>query len=157
MRPTPRTVPTASALSWDLLLQHCPSNCHTHVVQSFAGTGQGSFVAPDHEAPVYLELRLTATDSGGLTNTVTRRLDPRMVTLTFQTVPGGLTLTVNGTSAKSAITRSVIVGSSNTISAVSPQGKGKQQYTFQSWSDGGAQTHNIVAPANPVTYTARFK
>ena len=41
--------------------------------------------------------------------------------------------------------------------AVSPQGKGKQQYTFQSWSDGGAQTHNIVAPANPVTYTARFK
>jgi PKD repeat protein len=147
----------ASALSWDLLLQHCPSNCHTHVVQSFAGVAGGSFVAPDHEAPVYLELRLTATDSGGLTHTVTRRLDPRMVTLSFQTVPGGLTLTVNGTSAKATITRSVIVGSSNTISAVSPQGKGKQQYTFQSWSDGGAQTHSIVAPANPATYTARFK
>jgi PKD repeat protein len=147
----------ASALSWELLLQHCPSNCHTHQIQSYAGVASGSFVAPDHEAPAYLELRLTATDSGGLTNTVTRRLDPRMVTLTFQTVPGGLSLTVNGASAKSAFTRSVIVGSSNTVSAVSPQGKGKQQYSFASWSDGGDQTHSIVAPANPVTYTARFK
>jgi glucose/arabinose dehydrogenase len=147
----------ASALSWDLLLQHCPSNCHTHVVQSYVGVAGGSFVAPDHEAPAYLELRLTATDSGGLTSTVTRRLDPRMVALTFQSVPGGLTLTVNGTSAKSVFTRSVIVGSANTISAVSPQGKGKQQYAFQSWSDGGAQTHSIVAPASSATYTARFK
>ena len=27
---------------------------------------------------------------------------------------------------------------------------------FTSWSDGGAQTHNIVAPATPTTYTATF-
>jgi PKD repeat protein len=147
----------ASALSWDLVLQHCPSNCHTHQLQSYVGVSGGSFVAPDHEAPAYLELRLTATDSGGLTSTVTRRLDPRLVALTFQTVPGGLTLTLNGTSAKSAFTRNVIVGSSNTVSAVSPQAKGKQQYTFVSWSDGGAQTHTIIAPASPTTYTARYK
>ena len=48
-------------------MQHCPSNCHSHPVQSFAGVAGGSFVAPDHEYPSYLELRLTATDSGGLT------------------------------------------------------------------------------------------
>ena len=65
-----------SALTWDLVLQHCPSNCHTHQLQSYVGVAGGSFVAPDHEAPAYLELRLTATDSGGLTSTVTRRLDP---------------------------------------------------------------------------------
>jgi glucose/arabinose dehydrogenase len=147
----------ASALSWDLVLQHCPSNCHTHQLQTYVGVSGGSFVAPDHEAPAYLELRLTATDSGGLTSTVTRRLDPRMVALTFQTVPGGLSLTVGGTSSKSAFTRNVIVGSSNTVSAISPQAKGKQQYTFASWSDGGAQTHTIVAPAAPTTYTARYK
>ena len=147
----------ASALSWDLVLQHCPSNCHTHQLQSYVGVAGGSFFAPDHEAPAYLELRLTATDSGGLTSTVTRRLDPRMVTLTFQTVPGGLSLIVGGTSSKSAFTRSVIVGSTNTVSAVSPQAKGKQQYVFVSWSDGGAQTHTIVAPAGPTTYTARYK
>ena len=146
-----------SALTWDLVLQHCPSNCHSHPVQSYVGVAGGSFVAPDHEAPAYLELRLTATDSGGLTSTVTRRLDPRMVALTFQTVPGGLSVTVGGTETKSAFTRNVIVGSSNTVSAVSPQNKGNKQYNFASWSDGGAQSHTIVAPAAPTTYTARFK
>ena len=154
--PQQGTLP-ASALSWDLVLEHCPSNCHSHVMQSFTGVAGGSFTAPDHEAPAYLELRLTATDSGGLTSTSTRRLDPRMVTLTFQTVPGGLSLAVGGTGAKATFTRSVIVGSSNTVSAISPQTKGKQRYAFVSWSDHGAQTHTIIAPAVATTYTARFK
>ena len=39
----------------------------------------------------------------------------------------------------------------------SPQTKGSKTYTFVSWSDGGAQTHNIVAPATATTYTARFR
>jgi hypothetical protein len=51
----------------------------------------------------------------------------------------------------------VIIGSINSISAPSPQTKGKQTYSFQSWSDGGAQTHNITAPATATTYTARFR
>jgi hypothetical protein len=51
----------------------------------------------------------------------------------------------------------VIVGSTNTISAVSPQTKGKKTYNFVSWSDGGAQTHDIVAPATATTYNARFR
>ena len=49
------------------------------------------------------------------------------------------------------------MGSTNTVSADSPQGKGKQTYRFVSWSDGGAQTHVITAPATATTYTARFK
>jgi len=36
----------ASGLSWTLILHHCPSNCHTHTVQSFAGVASGSFAAP---------------------------------------------------------------------------------------------------------------
>jgi hypothetical protein len=104
-----------------------------------------------------LELRLTATDSGGLTHTATVRLDPRTVVLTFHTTPGGLQLAVNGASATATFSRTVIVGSSNTISAPSPQTKGRKSYTFQSWSDGGAQTHNITAPATATTYTARFR
>jgi PKD repeat protein/glucose/arabinose dehydrogenase len=147
----------ASALKWELILNHCPSNCHTHPLQSFAGVAAGSFTAPDHEYPAYLELRLTATDSGGLTSTTSVRLDPRTVTLNFQTTPGGLSLAINGASATSAFTRTVIIGSSNTVSAPSPQTKGNKPYNFVSWSDGGAQTHNIVAPAVTATYTARFR
>jgi PKD repeat protein len=148
----------ASALTWELVLQHCPSNCHSHTIQSFAGVASGSFVAPDHEYPSYLELRLTATDSGGLTSSTTRRLDPQTVVLTFQTNPGGLSLVVNGSSAtKAAFTRTVIVGSTNTVSAPTPQTKGQKAYAFTSWSDGGAQTHTITAPAAATTYTARFR
>ena len=80
----------ASALTWELVMQHCPSNCHPHPMQSFAGVASGTFAAPDHEYPSYLELKLTVTDSGGLTNSKTLRLDPKTVQLTFQTTPGGL-------------------------------------------------------------------
>jgi hypothetical protein len=60
--------PPASALSWSLILHDCPSSWHSHPLQSFDGVAGGSFSAPDHEYPSYLELRLTATDSGGLTD-----------------------------------------------------------------------------------------
>jgi PKD repeat protein/glucose/arabinose dehydrogenase len=146
-----------SALSWQLVLHHCPSNCHTHPIQSFSGVAGGSFTTPDHEYPSYLELRLTATDSGGLTDTESIRLDPRTVVLSFPTTPGGLQLAVNGATATATFTRTVIIGSSNTVSAISPQTKGKKTYIFSSWSDGGAQTHVITAPAAATTYTARFR
>jgi hypothetical protein len=51
----------------------------------------------------------------------------------------------------------VIVGSTNSVTAVSPQTKSGKSYAFGSWSDGGAQTHSITAPATATTYTARFK
>src|SRR4029453_11527617 len=131
----------ASALSWQLILQHCPSNCHSHTLQTFPGVASGSFVAPDHEYPSYLELSLTATDSGGLSNTKTLRLDPRTVTLTFQATPSnkGIKLAGNATVATEPFTRTVIVGSSNSVSAVSPHTTARKTYTFVSWSDGGAQ------------------
>ena len=52
-------------------------------------------------------------------------------------------------------TRTVIRGSTNTISAPSPQTVGGAQYVFASWSDGGAQSHNITANTS-TTFTASF-
>ena len=147
----------ASSLSWSLILHHCPSNCHTHPLQTFEGTAGGSFVAPDHEYPAHLELQLTARDSGGLTDTESIRLDPRTVALTLSTSPGGLNLALNGTTAATPFTRTVIQGSTNTISAPSPQTKSKKSWSFRSWSDGGAQTHVVVAPTGSATYTASYR
>ena len=93
----------ASALSWSLILHHCPSNCHTHPLQTFAGVAGGSFTAPDHEYPSYLELRLTATDSGGLTDTPSLQLDPRTVALTLNTSPSGFALALNGSPGRGAL------------------------------------------------------
>src|SRR4029453_6220880 len=83
----------------DLLPHPWPSSCHTHPVQTFTGVKSGSFAAPDHEYPSHLELRLTVTDSGGLTDTKTLQLDPRTVDLSFDSVPSGLQLTVGSTSS----------------------------------------------------------
>ena len=49
----------------------------------------------------------------------------------------------------------MILGSSNSLSAPSPQTVAGTTYTFSSWSDGGAQSHNVVANAD-ATYTATF-
>ena len=119
--------------------------CHEHPLQTYSGTASGSFVAPDHEYPSYLELRLTATDSGGLKNTTSVRLDPRTVDLTFGSQPAGLTLAVGSTSQPTPFTRTAILGSTLSISATSPQASGGTSYEFVDWSDSGAQTHNIVA------------
>jgi glucose/arabinose dehydrogenase len=56
----------ASALAWRTLLHHCitPTDCHTHPQQTWQDVASGSFVAPDHSYPSFLELELTATDSG---------------------------------------------------------------------------------------------
>jgi glucose/arabinose dehydrogenase len=148
----------ASSLTWSLIMHHCSSenSCHEHAVQDFAEVSSGSFVAPDHEYPSHLELRLTARDSGGLTDTKSVRLDPKTVVLSFSSEPGGLQLTVGSASGTTTFSRTVIVGSKNTVSAPSPQTSGGINYQFSSWSDGGAQSHDIVAPDAATTYTATY-
>jgi hypothetical protein len=44
----------------------------------------------------YLEVRLTATDSGGLSKTVTRDVQPNRVNASFASNPSGLSLLING-------------------------------------------------------------
>jgi plastocyanin len=144
-------------LSWTLTLQHCPSTCHAHPLQDFVGMAGGSFVAPDHEYPSWLELTLTATDSAGLQDVETLRLDPRTVQLTFLTSPSGLQLAVGGLTTNTPSVVTVAVGSTNSVSAPTPQTLSGTSYSFVSWSDGGAQSHSIVAPAVNTTYTATYQ
>ncbi|MEJ7696122.1 MAG: LamG-like jellyroll fold domain-containing protein [Candidatus Limnocylindrales bacterium] len=146
----------ASALSWALIMHHCPSNCHTHQVQSWAGVASGSLRAPDHEYPSYLELRLTATDSSGASSSTSVDLQPRTVDLGFGSAPSGLQLVVNGVALTTPDTRRVIVGSQVSLEATSPQTAGGTTYTFSAWSDAGAAGHQVVAPTSPTTYTATY-
>jgi glucose/arabinose dehydrogenase/PKD repeat protein len=154
--------PPASALSWSLILHHCftPTDCHTHLIQTITGVSSGSFTAPDHEYPCWLEVQLTATDSGGLSATTSVRLDPKTVVLTFKTNPGGLVLSdlvVNEAPRTTPFSVTVVVGSANSVSAPSPQQFNKSTYNFTSWSDGGPQSHTITAPAVNTTYTATYR
>lgn len=150
----------ASALSWKLSIQHCSTqgSCHEHVVQTWEGVASGSFTAPDHEYPSHLELTMTARDSTDRTSSTTVALQPKTVALTFTSNPSGARLTVGGTQSPTPFSRIVIVGSSNSISAASPQNLGllNLKHRFTTWSHGGARSHNITAPAAPTTYRANY-
>ncbi len=146
-----------SGLRWSLIVDHgaCPA-CHEHVVQTFSGVASGSFSAPDHDYPSSLRLVLTATDSSGLQNSRHVALQPRTTILDFATAPTGLSLTVNGSTSRTPFSRTVITGSTNSISAPSPQ-QLRGKHVWERWSDGGAQTHTVVAPATRTTYTATYR
>ncbi|WP_260727077.1 PQQ-dependent sugar dehydrogenase [Dactylosporangium roseum] len=155
--PQQGTLP-GSALNWTIILHHCssPGVCHEHPMQTLAGVASGTLAAPDHEYPSYLEFRMTATDSGGLTSTTAVNVQPKTVDLTFVSDPAGLQLTVGATSAAAPFTRTVIQGSTNTVSAPTPQNQNGVPQAFSRWSDGGAQTHVVTAPATDRTYTANY-
>ena len=149
----------ASGFTWTLILHHCwqydPTNCHTHIVQSWTGITSGSFVAPDHEYPAWLELQLKVTDSGGLSDTKSIRLDPLTANVNFASSPSGLSLVVGSSASTTPFTRTLIMNATTSISATTPQTLNGQSYKFASWSDGGAQSHNITI-SGPGTYTATY-
>ncbi len=149
----------AASMSWSLVMRHCETenDCHSHNIQSFPGATKGEFTAPDHEYPSHLELRLTVTDSGGVSDTETLRLDPRTVDINFATEPPGLSLTAGEDTITAPFGKTLIVGSKISLAAPTPQSLDNAWFAFSSWSDGGALTHEIVAPATPATYTATFK
>ncbi len=152
----------AASMSWRLVMHHCahddPNNCHQHGINDWNGVAGGSFVAPDHEFPSHLELTLTVTDSGGKTGTDSVRLDPRTVELTFESAPvAGLALSVGAFAERTPFIREVIVGSANSVSAVSPQAKDGVVYGFDSWADGDGESRVIIAPATDTTYRAVFQ
>jgi hypothetical protein len=150
----------ASALTWSLVLMHDsetnPGNPHDHVIQTFTGVSSGSFIAPDHEYPSWIELRLTATDSQNKTTTITRRVDPLTVQVTLASSPNGVQLSLGSTTATAPLTRTLIAGSLNTISAPAQFVSGGITYNFTGWSDGGSPSHEIVAPGINTTYTASY-
>lgn len=139
-------------LSWTLTLHHCSQGmCHSHPYSSSTGA-RGSLLIPDHGDEFYFDLTLSASDSRGLTSRRTVSIHPRTVQLTLETFPPGLQVLLNGQSGTAPLTRTVVVGSRNTVSAPSPQ----EPYEFQRWSDGGAQEHQVEAGETSATYTATF-
>jgi glucose/arabinose dehydrogenase len=148
-----------SALTWQVLLHH---DTHTH---PFLGPVTGNNIPMVTPAPEdltaatnsYLEVRLTATDSGGLSATVTRDFMPHKVNVTLATAPPGLTVTVNTINPMTGPTTFVSWENYGlAVQAASQVGPDGVFYTFGSWSDGGAASHTIVTPASPATFTATF-
>ena len=152
---------SASAFSWEVVEYHCnpanPTQCHQHQLQQFDGAASGSFVAPDHELPSNLEVRLTVTDSAGLTATAARAIQPRTETLAMRSNPPGIALGVNLVTATTPSDVAVIERSEPIVSAPLTAQIAGTDYEFIGWSDGGAAAHPLPPVESPQTLTATYR
>jgi hypothetical protein len=68
-----------------------------------------------------------------------------------------LSLAINGVTSATPVSKTVIAGSSNSVTATSPQTRLGLSYAFSSWSDGLGQSHTVVAGATSSTLTATYR
>src|SRR4029078_10540533 len=100
---------------------------------------------------------LTATDSKGLTGVTTQALRPHLVDITFETVPDGRQLLVNGDTITA--TRTLVSWEAYTLNVSAPlQKDGAGPWlALASLADGGpVPARAIVTPGVAKTYTATF-
>ena len=148
----------ASAFTWQVDFHH---DTHLHpFIAATTGSKTGTFTIPtrgETSSNVYYRIILKVTDSVGLTKTVSRDILPRKADMTFATYPAGLQITLDGQNRMTPFTVTGVVGIKRAIAAPSPQTVNGLSYVFQSWSDGGARSHEISTPAVDTTYTANFE
>jgi glucose/arabinose dehydrogenase len=143
-------------LTWNIRIYHCPSNCHTHDIETLTGQASGNIGAPDHPYPSLLWIELTATDSAGLSASSSIYLYPKTSTLSIQTSPSGLTVTAGTTAAPAPFQATFIEGGQVSLSAPEVQSAGGNTYVFSAWSDGGSASHTVTASSPAATYTATY-
>ena len=158
--PEDGTLP-AGSLSWTVLLHH---DTHTH---PFLGPLTGNNVlltppAPEDLAAAensYLEIRLTATDSSGLSSTVSRNYQPNKVTLTLDTNPSGLDLRLNGAPVEAPFPFTSWESWVLSVDAPPQPGGGGDTLVFARWSDNvlPAAPRSLTTPATGATYTAEYQ
>ncbi|MDQ3440409.1 MAG: DNRLRE domain-containing protein [Planctomycetota bacterium] len=154
--PEDGTLP-ASAFEWSVVFHHAN---HTHPFEeSISGVTSGSFVIPTvgEQAPdQWYRVHLKVTDSDGVEHTSFRDVVPRTTTLTFNGSFAGSQITLDGEPRATPFNVLGVEGMTRVLGAPSPQTTGGKTYAFSSWSDGGAQTHDITTPVNDTAYTANF-
>ena len=145
----------ASALRWRVTLHHAD---HIHPVTDLVGTAQATFTTQtDHDADSYYEIVLTATDSSGLSGSKTVNIRPQTIALNLQSSPAGAPMAYAGRAVTAPFSAQAAIGFRTTVSADSTFAVGGRLYGFDSWSDGGAATHNITIPTSATTLTATYR
>ena len=146
----------ASAFSWSIDFLH---GGHVHPALPQTGVTSGTFTIPleghDFSGDTRYRFTLTVTDSDGLQASTSVVVFPEKVNLTFDTVPSGLDITLDGIPRPTPFVHDSLIGFRHTIIA-SNQTVGQNVYTFGSWSDGAAQQHVITVPATPQSYVATY-
>jgi glucose/arabinose dehydrogenase len=137
----------ASALHWSVILHH---ETHTHDVLEVSGVTSGSFTVEAHDttADFYYELKLTATDSSGLTGSKSVFVYPIIVACPTPTSSTGVVICTpaNGSTVNSTFTIQAAGGSAVTFMEI-------WMDSTKIWQNSGNQTQNTqsnVANGNHV-------
>ena len=148
---------TASSFAWYVTLNHNAHELPGPTVAS--GVTSGSFTIPDTgetSSDVFYRLYLVVTDQQGAKDTAYTDILPRLSSITLNTMPQGLTITLDGQPSIAPLTVTSVEGVLRTIGAVSPQTINGTTYTFSGWSQGGLQTQTFATRVNDTVYSANF-
>jgi len=140
-----------SQLSWELRQHH---NEHAHFDGLPGGAG-GSFVVEEHGDAVWLELCLTATVEGNLTDVRCVSLQPERTDVTFDSEPRGMRVVYEDEGLELSTPAIVhpVVGSVQTVN-VDPIQNGR---SFEAWGDGStALSRSFAVGTTPITLLANF-
>jgi glucose/arabinose dehydrogenase len=147
----------ASRLSWSVVFHHTN---HTHGETVFAGVKSGSFSIPrdiEWDPIQWWRINLTCRDAANNSVTIFRDVQPQLRRLTLQSSPAGRQVAADGVSGAAPQAMDAVAGIKRSLNAPSPQMQGAATFVFQSWSDGGAQRHDIFMPNANTTLTANFR
>ncbi len=157
--PEDGTLP-ASAFTWEVRLWHNDGNLHSHPIYGpVSGSKSGSITIPtqgETSPNIWYRFYLTVKDSKGLIARDSVDVLPVKVSITLAANPTGLQVTLDGMAQATPFTFTGVVGITRTLGVVSPQSSGGETWTFQSWSDGMAATHDISTPGANATFTATY-
>ncbi len=143
-----------SALRWNLVLHHAS---HVHPFGPFGGASTSFVATDDHDADSYYEVRLTATNSRGLSDTATVTIRPRTSALTLAASPAGVPVTYSGSTLTTPVTRDAAIGFRTAISV--PERHLTETggiFDFLVWTDGGERSHPLTVPASAKRITAVY-
>ncbi len=124
-----------------------------------AGFTNGMYEVPTNAATItniFYRISLKVTDNAGYQQSASADVLPQTSQLTFETVPSGLQLALDGQPLNTPATLAAVVGMTRSITAPSPQSLSGTHYQFVVWSDGGATAHDISVPGTNGFYTASY-
>ncbi len=119
----------------------------TGAFSTWTGSGSGSYTGIDNPASITVNgaINETAIIADMTEMTITTSIDPSS------------TVKVDGTLVSTSYSTTWLVGEQHTVSALSPIGCGSGcQYVWTSWSDRGAQTHQVTAQGSNMTLTVNY-
>ena len=146
------------AYSWRIDFHH-DTHFHPFLPQT-TGSNFGSVLLPnlgETSTNVWYRFHLTVTNSAGLKTSIYKDIHPDISTISLETSPPGLQLTMDSVPITAPYSEPSVVGMIRNLGAPTTQTLNGVTYRFVSWSNGGNQFQNTVTPPTDTTFTATYE